>query len=86
MDKEDFLMVICGTNDINQNCTGLVQLKYNIQDKLKHITTTIILLSSVPYGFDFPIINWAIKIFHNELEMLTDCLDHVHFLQLSDSI
>lgn len=44
MDKEDFLMVICGTNDINQNCTGLVQLKYNIQDKLKHITTTKILL------------------------------------------
>lgn len=84
MDKEDFLLIICGTNDITNNCCDLVKLKYNIQEKLKHIINTNVLLSSVPYRFDFPNINWTIKRFNDKLETLANCLENVQVLQISE--
>lgn len=62
-------------NSIIHNCTDLVELKYSIQDKLKHITNyTNILLASVPYKLDCPNINWTIKRCNNKLETLANCL------------
>lgn len=81
LDKNDFVFVMTGTNDIDQN-TNIDELINVIEDSLKNCTKTNIIISKIPYRYDAPKLNHTIRLMNFKIKCLVDKYEHITLLSL----
>lgn len=79
--KNDFLVVVGGTNDIDGH-TDVNLLIKKVDEKLETTKNTNIILSSIPYRYDKPFYNKKIRETNNLIKMLSYKHSHVYYLPL----
>lgn len=82
--KNDFLIIVGGTNDIDDRNINMNLLIKNIDEKLKAIINTNIVLSSIPYRYDKPFYNKKIRKINNIIRMISYNHSHVYYLPLQE--
>lgn len=84
MDENDCLIVIGGTNNIEQNTYSRDIVK-QIEEKLlkEHSTHTNIILTALPYRYDIPILNKEIRSINKGLEYISNKYYNAHFLSFT---
>lgn len=81
LNTNDFTIIMAGTNDIHPNMNE--RDVYNeIEDKIKSVKNTNILLSAIPYRYDDPILNKLIRKINKNLRKITEKYIHCSFVQL----
>lgn len=81
MNKNDVLIILGGTNDISID----VNEKYicdSIEKTLKMTSHTNVVLSAIPFRYDYPHLNRKIRNINVTLNKITKKYSHVSFLQL----
>lgn len=82
LNKDDYLIIIGGTNDLDDiNCDTEVLFDH-VENVLKLQTHTNIIISAVPYRYDVPQMNYYIRQFNNKLRTLTNKYSHIKFVPL----
>lgn len=76
MSKEDYIVVIGGTNDINEKL-NVKDFCAKIESKLKTLTKTNVILSAIPHRHDRTFLNNKIKYNNYQLQKLTEKWSHV---------
>jgi hypothetical protein len=83
MSKQDYIVVIGGTNDVNGKL-NVNEFCTDIESKLKTLTNTNVILSAIPYRHDIKMLNKKIKHINYQLQKLTAKWPHITFLPLHD--
>lgn len=85
MDKNDFVIVLGGTNDINKY-SNPKEIIDNIELKLTNtdLSKTNVILSALPYRYDTPRLNKKINYINLCLQKMSEKLCNVHFTYLYD--
>jgi hypothetical protein len=79
--KDDYVLVIGGTNDIHSQC-DIEHIVKDLENKLKHLCHTNIVISSVPFRYDTPYLNSKIRNMNKKLKQLTFKYSHIDLLEL----
>lgn len=81
--KDDYLVVIGGTNDLN--CVGCESIiTEEIENLLEKTNTTNIIISSIPFRYDIPYVNKKIKKININLKRITEKYSHSSFLSFNN--
>lgn len=83
MSKEDYIVEIGGTNDINEKL-NVNEFCAKIESKLKTLTKTNVILSAIPYRHDITFLNDKFKYINYQLQKFTENWSNVTFLTLHD--
>lgn len=83
MNKNDYLVILGGTNNISRDCSES-ELITNLENKIKDISHTNIIMSAIPYRYDLPLYNAKIRNINSKLLHLSYRYDNVHFMKLHD--
>lgn len=81
MNKNDVIVIISGTNDIDFN-VKTNKLVEEIEEKIKDISGTNIIISAIPFRYDFPFFNKNIRIINKQLQKMCEKYINVHYMPL----
>jgi lysophospholipase L1-like esterase len=83
MDKNDYVIVIGGTNDVDKY-SNPKEIINNVELTLKNtdLSRTNVILSALPYRYDTPRLNKKINSINLSLQKMSEKLCNVHFTYL----
>lgn len=85
--KNDFLIIITGTNDIGQSNDFIKdqnEIISNVEKALRETNNTNVLVSALPYRYDKPYLNPFIEKVNYNIECMVSKYAHVRYINLSD--
>lgn len=80
--KNDFILVIGGTNDIERNFAPQ-NFVNDIEDKLKLLSHTNVILSNIPFRYDKPWLNQTIRDTNRKMKILTEKYSFLNLVSLN---
>lgn len=83
LDKDDFLFLMCGTNDIDEHFNINIFIN-TLEANLQTLANTNVLISSIPYRYDFPYLNKVIRKVNYKIQDLTNKYTFLRFLSLRE--
>lgn len=80
MTKNDFLVLICGTNDVDNPMFNLESFIITITHFLEQTKNTNVIISYIPFRYDKTHLNYKIHEMNRKIRILTLKYDHANYL------